>query len=97
MESCLAVDDHSQQVHAELDRVRRTFAHHVAEMTPEDLDRPSNGTKWTNRELLFHMLFGYLVVRRLLPLVKGLGRFATEGKQAVCGSPRCIGDAVRLD
>ena len=60
-------------MHDELDRVRRTFARHVAEMTPEDLDRPSDGTKWTNRELLFHMLFGYLVVRRLLPLVKGLG------------------------
>jgi hypothetical protein len=60
-------------VHDELDRVRRTFARHVAEMTPEDLDRPSDGTRWTNRELLFHMLFGYLVVRRLLPLVKGLG------------------------
>jgi hypothetical protein len=42
-------------------------------MTPADLDRPSNGTRWTNRELLFHMLFGYLVVRRLLPMVKGLG------------------------
>ena len=26
-----------------------------------------------NQELLFHMLFGYLVVRRLLPMVKGLG------------------------
>ena len=42
-------------------------------MSTDDLARASNGTKWTNRELLFHMLFGYLVVRRLLPLVKGLG------------------------
>lgn len=67
-------DDLRQEVHAELDRVRRTFAQHVADMTADDLDRPSDGTKWTNRELLFHMLFGYLVVRRLLPLVKGLGR-----------------------
>jgi len=68
-----AVDDRRQELHAELDRVRRTFAQHVAEMTPADLARPSNGTRWTNRELLFHMLFGYLVVQALLPMVKGLG------------------------
>jgi hypothetical protein len=29
---------------------------------------------WTNRELLFHMLFGYLIVRTLMPLVHGFGR-----------------------
>ena len=27
------------------------------------LTHASNGTRWTNRELLFHMLFGYLIVR----------------------------------
>ena len=63
------------EVHAELERVRRTFAGHVAEMTPADLSRASNGTEWTNQELLLHMLFGYLVVRRLLPLVKGSDAF----------------------
>ena len=73
MEAAGAVDDLRQQVHEELDRVRRTFARRVVEMTEADLVRPSNGTNWTNRELLFHMLFGYLVVRRLLPLVKALG------------------------
>ena len=73
MDGSVVVDDRRRAVHAELERVRRTFAQHVASMTPADLARPSNGTKWTNRELLFHMLFGYLVVRRLLPMVKGLG------------------------
>jgi len=42
--------------------------------TSAELRRSSNGTKWTNEQLLFHMLFGYLVVRRLLPLVRFLGR-----------------------
>ena len=42
-------------------------------MTPADLDRVSNGTRWTNRQLLFHMLFGYIVVRRLIWMVKLLG------------------------
>jgi hypothetical protein len=42
--------------------------------TSAQLRRGSDGTKWTNEQLLFHMLFGYLVVRRLLPLVRILGR-----------------------
>ena len=61
-------------VHAELARVRETFASHAAAMTAEDLRRRSDGTRWTNRQLLFHMLFGYLLVRRLLWMAKVLGR-----------------------
>ena len=39
-----------------------------------DLRRASQGTRWTNEELLFHMVFGFLVVRTLLPLVRLMGR-----------------------
>ena len=39
-----------------------------------DLRRRSAGTRWTNQQLLFHMVFGYLVVLRLLPLVRLFGR-----------------------
>src|SRR3954462_2384285 len=42
--------------------------------TSAELRRGSHGTAWTNEQLLFHMLFGYLVVRRLLVLVRFLGR-----------------------
>lgn len=38
--------------------------------TPDRLRAGSDGTAWTNEELLFHMVFGFLVVRRLLPLVR---------------------------
>lgn len=31
--------------------------------------RPSNGTRWTNKQLLFHMLLGYLILRALRLLV----------------------------
>jgi hypothetical protein len=31
-------------------------------MMGDDLRRRRNGTRWTNRELLFHLLSGYLVV-----------------------------------
>jgi hypothetical protein len=41
---------------------------------PKDLRRRTNGTRWTNRQLLFHMMFGYIIVRTLMPLVHLLGR-----------------------
>jgi hypothetical protein len=41
---------------------------------PTDLRRTSDGTRWTNEQLLYHMVFGYLVVRTLLPLVHLMGR-----------------------
>ena len=46
----------------------------LAAATAEELRRKSNGTKWTNEELLFHMVFGYMVVRALLPLVHLVSR-----------------------
>jgi hypothetical protein len=65
-------------VHQELDRVRLDL-HVLAESASrEDLRRGTNGTRWNNRQLLFHMLFGYLVVRTLLPLVRTLGRLPDQ-------------------
>ncbi|WP_426997491.1 DinB family protein [Pseudarthrobacter sp. N5] len=46
----------------------------LASASPEELRRRSGGTKWTNEELLFHMVFGYMVVQALLPLVRLFGR-----------------------
>ncbi|MGO4650705.1 DinB family protein [Arthrobacter sp. 2RAF22] len=46
----------------------------LANATPSDLKRKSNGTRWTNEELLFHMVFGYMIVRSLLPLVRVMSR-----------------------
>jgi hypothetical protein len=39
-----------------------------------DLRRGSHGTRWTNEQLLYHMVFGYLIVRTLLPLVRTISR-----------------------
>ena len=50
------------------------FRHLLDTATHAELRRNSNGTKWTNEQLLFHMFFGYLIVRRLLVLVRLLGR-----------------------
>lgn len=58
-----------EQVVAELDRVRQDYRALLDGADAGDLRRRSNGTRWTNRQLLFHMLFGYLLVATLRPLV----------------------------
>jgi hypothetical protein len=58
----------------EMDRARADFHHLVDAATTAELRQPSNGTKWTNDQLLFHMLFGYMLVRTLLVLVRALAR-----------------------
>jgi hypothetical protein len=55
----------------ELRDARQDFRRLVDGATPAELRRSSNGTRWTNDQLLFHMLFGYLIVRTLLWLVRG--------------------------
>lgn len=54
----------------------------VAGSTPTLLRRRSDGTRWTNEQLLFHMVFGYMLVRRLLPLVRGFGRLPERYSRA---------------
>jgi hypothetical protein len=63
-----------QAVHDELDRVQADFHHLLSQATAASLARRTDGTKWTNEQLLFHMLFGYMIVRALLPFVAVLGR-----------------------
>lgn len=67
-----AVND--DELCAELDRVRDDFAVLVDTATVAELRQPTDGTKWNNEQLLFHMLFGYLLVRNLRPLVRGFSR-----------------------
>ena len=76
----------SEAIHAELERVRADFHALVTEATPADLRRPSSGTRWTNGQLLFHMFFGYLIVRRLLPLVRLMGRLPDPVSRTFAGA-----------
>jgi hypothetical protein len=61
-------------VHRDLERARETFRVLLATASHEDLSGLSNGTKWTNKQLLFHMLLGYLIIRALSILVRLFGR-----------------------
>jgi hypothetical protein len=61
-------------IRAELEHARATFHALVQSAGEEELGQQSNGTRWTNRQLLFHMMFGYMLVRSLLALVKCFSR-----------------------
>jgi hypothetical protein len=63
-----------QHIHDELDQAYATFQQLIRAASRSDLSRLSNGTRWTNQQLLFHMMFGYLIVRRLLPIVRFFDR-----------------------
>ena len=62
------------QIDAELRQAQAEFHELITNASPEDLRRLTDGTRWTNRQLLFHMVLGYGIVRTLLPLVRTLGR-----------------------
>ena len=62
------------QAHEEWERARRDFHQLVEHADEATLRRLSDGTRWTNRQLLFHMLLGYLILPALLRLVRIFGR-----------------------
>ena len=80
----------------ELEGARSTFRALVEGASPEDLARPSNGTRWTNRQLLFHMLFGYRVVRALVPLVKVVSRLPPSIGRGLRRSSQCRNPPFQL-
>ena len=74
------------EVHEELERARATFHALLEHASDADLRLGTHGTRWTNAQLLFHMLLGYGVVRSLLPLVRTLGRLPDAFSRAFAGA-----------
>jgi hypothetical protein len=68
------VDPAREEILAGYGRARQELAALLANASADVPGRRSNGTRWTNEELLFHMVFGYMVVRALLPLVHVVSR-----------------------
>ncbi|MFK4222550.1 DinB family protein [Streptomyces sp. NPDC019890] len=62
-----------QAVHDDYERVRQVFRH-LLDTAQADRDRATRGTRWTNEQLLWHMLFGFMLVRVLLVLAYFFGR-----------------------
>jgi hypothetical protein len=55
---------------ADLERARSNFHRLLICVGEDEWDMPTSGTRWNNEQLLFHMVFGYMVVQRLLILVR---------------------------
>ena len=70
----------------EMDEAKATLRRLLYLADAPTLARRSNGTRWTNEQLLFHMVFGYMVVRALLVLVRIFGRLPPRVSR---GLPRC--------
>lgn len=54
----------------------------VMSVDPDELDRPTTGTRWTNRELLFHMWFGQHIARVVVPVLGVFGRLPRPASAA---------------
>lgn len=59
---------------ADLERARRDFHQLLSVVGDDEWRAPSNGTRWTNEELLFHMVFGYMIAHKLVLLLRVFGR-----------------------
>jgi DinB superfamily len=62
------------ELSADLERARTDFRRLLAVVAADEWNKPTSGTRWTNEQLLFHMVFGYMIVQRLLILVRLFGR-----------------------
>jgi hypothetical protein len=69
-------------IHAEMERARVQFRGLVQGSTVAALARQSSGTRWTNRELLFHMLFGFLITRALRVVIKIVARLPSSAQRS---------------
>jgi hypothetical protein len=71
-----------RDIDADLERVAADFHDLLDSACRAELRSRTNGTRWTNEQLLFHMLFGFLLVRALLVLAKGFGRLPRAASHA---------------
>jgi len=70
----MATELDRQAVHEEIERARQKFHRLLDNATTADLRQPTDGTRWTNEQLLFHMLLGYLIIPALLATARIFSR-----------------------
>ena len=57
----------------EMESTSSTFHTLLDSLSDEDLRRKSNNPGWSNGEILFHMVFAFMILSALIPLVKFFG------------------------
>jgi hypothetical protein len=68
-------------IRSDLDATRSVFHAILGTLSEEDFRRQSLNPGWTNGEILAHMLFGFIVVIVLLPMVRAWGRLPEESSK----------------
>ena len=75
---------------ADLERARTDFHHLLGLVGGDEWRKPTSGTRWTNEQLLFHMVFGYMVVQRLLILVRLFGHLPDGFSRGFAGALNAV-------
>jgi hypothetical protein len=78
--------DDRRSIHEGMERARMDLHHLVATAATVDLRQRTDGTRWTNEQMLWHMAFGFLIVSRLLTLVRLFGRLPSPYSRAFAGA-----------
>ena len=82
--------DSAAALSADLERARTDFHHLLGLVGGNEWKKPTSGTRWTNEELLFHMVFGYMVVQRLLILVRLFGHLPDGFSRRFAGALNAV-------
>lgn len=61
--------------------IAEDFARIIRDAGTEELNAPSAGTRWTNRQLLFHMLLGQEIARTFLVLIGVFSRLPPDASR----------------
>lgn len=69
-------------IREDLQWIAQDFSRILRQATAEELQAPTSGTRWTNRQLLFHMLLGQEITRTFLVLIGGFSRLPPGASRA---------------
>jgi hypothetical protein len=72
----------SDQVRADIEWIARDYLAILQTARIDELDLPSHGTKWTNRQLLFHMLLGQRITRMVIVIMAAFSRLPAGASRA---------------
>jgi hypothetical protein len=72
----------SDPVRADLEWIARDYWNILKAARPEELYLPTDGTAWTNRQLLFHMLLGQRITRMVIVVMGVFSRLPAGASRA---------------
>ncbi len=71
-------DETKSDIKAKLAQSRSEFHALLASLSEEDLKRRSKNEGWTNGEILFHMVFAFILILTLAPMIRFWSRLPKQ-------------------